>query len=87
MVFLPNQKVLMEFNIFAYRLRGILAEDAQKYGAAERLSVYRRKIYFITDQTNETTHPKTVQPKSRFNKNITGLFLCCLKNAIRVGKK
>jgi len=44
-------------------------------------------IYFITDQTRETTQPKTVQPKSRFNKNIASLFLCCLKNAIKVGKK
>jgi len=62
-------------------------QAAQKYDATEKLSVYRRNIYFITDQTNETTHPKTVQPKSRFNKNIAGLFLCCLKNAIKVGKK
>jgi hypothetical protein len=46
-----------------------------------------KNIYFNTDQTNETTHPKTVQPKSRFNKNIASLFLCCLKNAIKVGKK
>jgi len=68
-------------------LRGGSVKAAQKYDATEKLSVYRRKIYFITDQTSETTQPKTVQPKSRFNKNIASLFLCCLKNAIKVGKK
>lgn len=46
-----------------------------------------KNIYFNTDQTNETTHPKTVHPKRRLSKNIASLFLCCLKNAIKVGKK
>jgi hypothetical protein len=44
-------------------------------------------IYFATDQTRELTQPKTVQPKNKFNKNIASLFLCCLKRAIKLGKK
>ncbi len=43
--------------------------------------------YFITDHTKDPTHPKTVQPRRRFNKNIASLFLCSLAIAIKKGKK
>ena len=43
--------------------------------------------YRATDQTKELTQPITVQPKKRFSKKIANLFLCCLKRAIKLGKK
>ena len=36
---------------------------------------------------SDPTHPKAVHPKRKFNKNIANIFLCCLKKAMRVGKK
>ena len=44
-------------------------------------------VCFFSDHIIATTHPKTVQPRKRFNKNIVNLFLCALENAIEDGKK
>lgn len=43
--------------------------------------------YFVTDQIKAITHPKTVQPKVIFNKNMANMFLCWRNEAMRNGKK